>query len=182
MPGPGAHASSWMTTPAAPGYSYLSVVCQQTLPLHAIPAIAESELTASMPTPARSPSPNLCICDSPLVGVRILTGRCQSGSVVARGRGVPAGDARGTAPIVGDSFSPCGRRCRCEATTDEGCVDAAFPLTRLRFAEAPSPARGEGGRAHTIAANSAGACPKAKSDDTSPSKFCDRGGNDGRVL
>src|SRR5947209_18762465 len=85
MPGPGVQASSWMTTPAAAGYSYLSVVCQQTLQLHAIPAIAESELTASMPTPARSPNPNLRICDSPLVGVRILTARCRSGSVVARG-------------------------------------------------------------------------------------------------
>jgi hypothetical protein len=46
MPGPGFHASSWTTTPAAGGYSYLAVVCQQTFPLHATPAIAESELAA----------------------------------------------------------------------------------------------------------------------------------------
>ncbi len=46
------------------------------------------------------------------------------------------------------SFSPCGRRCRGEAVTDEGSGglsgNVARPLIRPRCAGPPSPARGEG--------------------------------------
>src|ERR1700734_3701384 len=55
MPGAGPHVSSWITTPAAGGYSYLSFTCQQVLPLQTISADAPVAKNATAPAPAMAP-------------------------------------------------------------------------------------------------------------------------------
>jgi hypothetical protein len=55
MPGAGPHVSSWITTPAVGGYSYLSFTCQQVLPLQTISADAPVAKNATAPAPAMAP-------------------------------------------------------------------------------------------------------------------------------
>src|SRR5579862_5452534 len=56
MPGPGPQVSSWIITPAAGGYSYLSFTCQQVLPLQTISADAPAAKNARAPAPAMAPT------------------------------------------------------------------------------------------------------------------------------